>query len=206
MKKYLLKSIPKTEIELPEKPLELVAEELQGVSEYINSDVYGYIQDSRGSYQVQYHTKDSDGNPIIQKAIKRGEDIARKLVTDYSIERFNNATREGVIDEEIADTEKDPFDFMTQHSVFDVYQRIFFFKQPELFAKVFNVFQEGLDYYQDGVTVALALAYSEKKGDAVEALDEFFSKQILSREPSYSFLLNSLIYFSTDAKDKEIVH
>jgi len=206
MKKYVLKSVPKTEIELPEKPLELVAEELQGASEYINSDIYTYINNSRGEYHVQYHTTDSDGNTIIRKTIRKGSDIAEKLITDYIIERFNNAIEEKIINKEIADTDKDPFLFMTDHFVFDIYQKIFLLKKPEHFPKVFHMFQEGIDYHYDGFTVSLALAYSEKKGESIEDLSEFFKEQILNKRDYYSFLLNSLIYFSSDAKEEDIIH
>ncbi|MBW2982284.1 hypothetical protein KY343_05375 [Candidatus Woesearchaeota archaeon] len=206
MKKYRLRSAPKTEIELPEKPLELVVEELQGASEFIASNVFKYIQNPRGSYRVTYNTSDSDGNPIVVREIERADVIARNLITSYLIDRFNKAVKEKVIDEKIADTSKDPFLFMTDHFVFDIYKKICLLKKPELFANVFHMFQEGIDYHYDGFTVSLALAYSEKKGKPAEDLNMFFNEQILKRRSYYSFLLDSLIYFSSDEKENEAIH
>lgn len=207
MKKYLLRSIPKTEIEIPEKPSELVQEELGMLNDFVSSEVAEFIMDPDSFFHVEKEVEDDDGNIEVTKEIRKGSDIARKLVLNYATGRLFNAIEEEVLDELYKGTKFDPFLFMAQHSIFGIYEKILMLNKPELFEETEGMFKEGSDFYHDAFTVGFSLAYSQKKGKPLdESLADLFITKMLKKEPVYSFLLDSVVYLCSDAKDNTIIH
>jgi len=198
MKKYNLKSSPETSIELPKKPLELVVVELNGLIDFMDSEVIEYIRNSRSIYKVQ--TEDNE-----VKA-KKGIEVARNSVNHYVSGRFYNAIEEEVIDGVVAASEKDPFLFLARYSTLKIYERLALFENPNILAQSIELFQQAFNFFEDGFNLGLALAYIEKKGKTNKQLDDCFEEKILNRDAEYSFLLSSLIYFSTDERNNDIVH